>query len=165
MSELRYPQALLGHLNKHEKKLDLYHGRPFVWYDTGYDYNRYKQVRQPWLMIGRVIWYHKDMIAVLWENMCIPQAKPSIGVYNEFDFHHRLPISYGYSEGDKVVRVTDGKIHKMGHINWNAHDFYCKPAHEKNGRWTYSLYRPHEDDRSAEFDPMEVGEWEGIFKI
>ena len=163
--ELRYPQALMGCGNKFMKKLPLYYGRPMVYHDTGFDYNQYRQIRQPWLMKGHVIWFHKDLIGMMW---CIVgfSHHPIFRLYKEDYFYNRLPISYGYQVGDKVIRVTDGRVSEITHINWNAQELFCRtPDILPTGSLSYDLFRPFESDRTCEFDPMEHGYWEGIFKI
>jgi hypothetical protein len=152
--------------NKNFEFLPDYYGRPFVWYDTGYDYVQYKHVRQPWLMRGHMTFFHKDMVSMVWFPVIGTPCKPIFKTYDRQQFMYHLPISYGYMVGDMVTRVTDGKIHDIGYIHWSPHQLYCRPEHHKEkGSWTYSLYIPLPDNRDFEYDPLNEGTWKGLFTL
>lgn len=152
--------------NKHFEFLPDYYGRPFVWHDIGYNFKRYKQVRQPWLMWGKMIFHHKDMIGMMWWPYLQMPVKPMIRVYDREQFMYHLPISYGYDVGDTVKRVTDGNIFEITHINWSPSSLFSRtPDILPTGSLTYDLFIPLEDDRTGEYDPMEQGRWEGLFDV
>ena len=159
-----YTESLNDPYNKHFEILPLYYGRPFIYNWSGRDPETKKIISPPSLVRGQCVFFHKNLIGMVWYN---PNGNGEYitECYKEIDFYTKIPLCYGYLEGDTVKRVTDGELFTIKRINWIPGNLWVMTEEDGNAKLSYSLYIPQRSDKNMEFDPMEEGYWKGVFYI
>lgn len=153
--------------NKHFSLNELYLWKPFVFHFRGWHTSkgRWRHAYQPFIRWGRLagIDTENDVYRIKW----YPVIQGGLYSYTTHDYENLIfqaPLYYGYTLGQKVVRITDGKIHTIKEIHWSVNDLHVKTNEDGDAQLSYNLFIPIDD-------PAEIGRYanrifeEDLFKL